>query len=167
MQVEFDIQITEKDLYRFQLYNAFHGTQGWASIVLSLVALAMYITKFGQVPMTYSLLYLAFAVIFALYVPVTLFVQSRAQFKRTKAFQAPMHYVFDDEGINITAGEETGLLPWNVVYKVTCNKEYMFIFGSRVNAYIIPRVQIEDKKEEIVKSLNEKVESFRLKIKNL
>jgi len=167
MQPEFDIQITDKDLFRFQIYNAYHGTQGWASLVLAGVAVAMYCTKFGQVPIGYSILYLVFAVVFALYIPVSLFLQAKAQFKRTKAFQNAMHYALADEGIDITAGEEKGQLPWNMVYKVVLTKEYLYIFGSRVNAYIIPLEQISSVRNEIKTVLNEKVEPFRLKIKNL
>lgn len=167
MQVEFDVQITEKDLFDFQIYNAYHGTQGWASLVLSLVAIAMYCTKFGQVPLGYSILYLVFAIVFALYVPVSLKLQAKAQFKRTKAFQAPMHYSLGDEGIDLTAGEEQGQLPWNMVYKVISTKKNLYIFGSRVNAYIVPFSEIEGKRDDIKAVFAEKVEPFRLKVKSL
>ena len=167
MQTEFDIKINDRDLFLFQIYNAYHGTQGWAALILAGVAIAMYCTKFGQVPVGYSILYLVFAVVFALYIPVSLFLQAKAQFKRTKAFQNAMHYSLGEEGIDITAGDENGQLPWNMVYKVVCTKEYLYIFGSRVNAYIIPINQIVDKKEDIKVVLCDKVESFRLKIKAL
>ena len=167
MQVEFDVQITDKELFDFQIYNAYHGTQGWASLVLSAVAVAMYCTKFGQVPITYSILYLVFAVVFALYVPVSLKLQSKAQYKRTKAFQNAMHYTLADECIILKAGEEEGQLPWNMVYKVVCSKKYLYIFGSRVNAYIIPLSVIEGKREDIKSVFTDKLEPFRLKIKNL
>lgn len=167
MQTEFDIQINDKDLFLFQIYNAYHGTQGWAALVLSGVAIAMYCTKFGQVPLGYSILYLVFAVIFAIYIPGSLLLQAKAQFKRTKAFQNPMHYLLGEESIEITAGEEKGQLPWNMVYKVVCTNKYLYIFGSRVNAYIIPLEQIEMIKSDIKTVLTGKVEPFRLKIKKL
>lgn len=167
MQTEFDIKISDRDLFLFQIYNAYHGTQGWAAIILAGVAVAMYCTKFGQVPIGYSILYLVFAVVFALYIPVSLFLQAKAQFKRTKAFQDAMHYALTDEGIDITAGEEKGQLPWNMVYKVVCTKDYLYVFGSRVNAYIIPLDQIAIQKSEIKTILADKLEPFRLKIKKL
>lgn len=167
MKTEFDIKISDRDLFLFQIYNAYHGTQGWAAIILAGVAVAMYCTKFGQVPIGYSILYLVFAVVFALYIPVSLFLQAKAQFKRTKAFQDAMCYALTDEGIDITAGEEKGQLPWNMVYKVVCTKEYLYIFGSRVNAYIIPLEQVSAKKMEIKTVLTDKLEPFRLKIKKL
>lgn len=167
MYTEFDIKISDRDLFLFQIYNAYHGTQGWAAIILAGVAVAMYCTKFGQVPIGYSILYLVFAVVFALYIPVSLFLQAKAQFKRTKAFQDAMHYALTDEGIDITAGEEKGQLPWNMVYKVVCTKDYLYVFGSRVNAYIIPLDQIAIQKSEIKTILADKLEPFRLKIKKL
>lgn len=167
MHTEFDIKISDRDLFLFQMYNAYHGTQGWAALILAGVAVAMYCTKFGQVPMGYSILYLVFAVVFALYIPVSLFLQAKAQFKRTKAFQDAMHYALTDEGIDITAGDEKGQLPWNMVYKVVCTKDYLYIFGSRVNAYIIPLEQITNQRSEIKAVLTDKIESFRLKIKKL
>lgn len=167
MHTEFDIKISDRDLFLFQMYNAYHGTQGWAALILAGVAVAMYCTKFGQVPIGYSILYLVFAVVFALYIPVSLFLQAKAQFKRTKAFQYAMHYALTDEGIDITAGDEKGQLPWNMVYKVVCTKDYLYIFGSRVNAYIIPLEQITNQRSEIKTVLADKIESFRLKIKKL
>lgn len=167
MHTEFDIKISDRDLFLFQMYNAYHGTQGWAALILAGVAVAMYCTKFGQVPIGYSILYLVFAVVFALYIPVSLFLQAKAQFKRTKAFQDAMHYALTDEGIDITAGDEKGQLPWNMVYKVVCTKDYLYIFGSRVNAYIIPLEQIANQRSEIKAVLTDKIESFRLKIKKL
>ena len=78
-----------------------------------------------------------------------------------------MHYALTDEGIDITAGDEKGQLPWNMVYKVVCTKDYLYIFGSRVNAYIIPLEQITNQRSEIKAVLTDKIESFRLKIKKL
>ena len=79
MSAEFEVTITDKDMYRFNIYHAYHGVQG---ILATLVGVWVLITAgltFGKVEMMYTVLYLVFGIVFLVYVPGNLYLRSKRQ----------------------------------------------------------------------------------------
>ena len=169
MQADFDVTITEQDLYKYQLRSAYTGTQGWTSILVGLAAIAMCINTLvtKNASAAYALLYGAFGVVILVYVPVALYLQSKRQYKANTVFSGTMHYSLGENGIGLAAGEENATLPWNAVYKVKAAKDYLYIHTGRKNAYIIPMYCIEGKRNDIRTVLEANLEDYRLSIKKL
>jgi len=169
MPVDFDVKITEKDLYRYQIRSAYTGTQGITSILVGLAAIVMSINTLieGKASSSYALLYCGFGIVILAYVPIALYMQSKRQFLGNPVFSGTMHYSLADEGIILAAGEETATLPWDAVYRVKATRAYLYIFTSRKNAYIIPMDCIGEKRADIKKALETKLEDYRLSVKNL
>ena len=69
MSVEFDIRITEKDMFRFNLYHAYHGFQGIVATLVGIWVLVMAAITFGKVEVMYTILYIVFGIVFLIYVP--------------------------------------------------------------------------------------------------
>ena len=58
MSAEFEVTITDKDMFRFNLYHAYHGFQGIIATLVGIWVLAMAGLTFGQVGMGYTVLYM-------------------------------------------------------------------------------------------------------------
>ena len=70
----------------------------------------------------------------------------------------------DENGFNVSQGEESATLPWDQVYKMVATKSNVLVYSTRINAYIIPREQLGDKYTELAKIANEKLPKYRVKM---
>ena len=79
MTLEFDIKISDKDMYRFNMHHAYTGFQGIFATVIGLAVLTVAALTRGKVESVYTLLYLVFGVMFLIYMPVSLWMRSKRQ----------------------------------------------------------------------------------------
>lgn len=165
MPVEFDIKITDKDMYRFNMYHAYTGFQGIFATAIGIAVLVVSAVTFGKVEITYSLLYLLFGLIFLVYVPISLKMRSKRQILVSPVLKGTLHYRVDEGGIHVSVGEETADLEWEMVYKIVSTKSNLLIYSSRVNAYVIPRNQISGQYANIRELAGKKLEPYRMRMK--
>lgn len=165
MPVEFDIKITDKDMYRFNMYHAYTGFQGIFATVIGIAVLVVAAVTFGKVEITYSLLYFLFGLIFLVYVPMSLKLRSKRQILVSPVLKESLHYKVDQQGIHVSVGEETAHLEWEMVYKIVSTKSNLLIYSSRVNAYVIPRNQISGQYGAIRELAVQKLEPYRVRMK--
>ena len=164
--IKFSVKIKEDDLYRFNLHHTYTGSQGIISVVLFVLLIAIWILRFSVLSPIYRVFYPLIAVIFLLYIPLTLKVRVKAQMQQ-EVFSYPLTYELKDEGLWISspASEEPAVLPWEYVYKVSTWKEYLLIYSNRVNAYIIPISDISAEYNDTIAFIKSHVEDYKLQIK--
>ena len=165
MPIEFDIKITDKDMYRFNMHHAYTGFQGIFATVIGIAVLVVTVLTMNKVDVTYTLLYFLFGIIFLVYTPVNLKLRSKRQILASPALKESLHYKVDEEGIHVMVGEQTADLPWNMIYKVVSTRSNLLIYSSRVNAYVIPLEQLGDQYEPVKSLAETKLESYRRKLK--
>ncbi len=161
MQIEFDVTLTEQDMYRFSMYHNYTGFQGIFSILIALAAFVMAVVTKGEVETVYTVLYIVFGIVFLAYVPLSLRLAVKRQFKLSKQLQNTLHYVVDEDGITVTQNEESATLPWKQVYKITATKSNVLIYSTRVNAFIIPRKILGNQYETLKEIAGKNLEKFR------
>lgn len=164
MTVEFDVKLEPKDLYRFNLYQTYTGSQGIISILIIILAGVMTGVSFADGSYNYAFLYAVFFVIFLGYIPVTLWTRAKLSLKTNAVLAGMLHYEISEEAIRVTQGEESGELPWDQIYKMIATKHNVLIYSGRKNAYIIPRTQLGTKYEALSKIANSRLEKFRVKM---
>ena len=163
MNISLDIQIQAKDLYRFQMRQAYRGMQGWISILISLLMFVMAGVTVGESELMYTLLYCGAGVLFLVYVPVSLWFHAKTTMKTNQVLSGMLHYEIGDAGIHVVQGEEEADLPWNLVYKCIGTKKQVLIFSNRVSAFILPRPLIEEQYEDIKGLAVKHLEKYRVK----
>ena len=57
------------------------------------------------------------------------------------------------------------MLPWEYVFKVATWKDYLLIYSNRINAYIIPKADIQSQYSDVVAYIKTHVEDYKLQIK--
>lgn len=164
-KAEFDIKMTFRDMYRFNLYHAYHNSQGILSIVLAIMICAIAALTWGDMEEIYSVLYLFFAGVLVLYIPVTLREKSKLQVEKSPVFRQPLHYLIDENGITTSQGEANATMPWKQVYKLVSTKHAILVYGSRIRANVIPRNQIGDDYAVIYRLAKEHMDSNRMLMK--
>lgn len=162
--IEFDVKLTDKDMYRFNMYHAYTGFQGIFATVIGIAVFVVAIMTAGKVERTYTLLYLGFGIVFLIYMPVSLLMRSKRQMLTSEVLKDTLHFKLDDAGVHVSQKGQTGDLPWNQIYKMVSTKSNLLIYSSRINAYVVPKHFIEEQYGEISKLASEKLESFQIKL---
>lgn len=165
MPIEFDIKLTSEDMYRFNMYQTYTGFHGWFSIFFSIVLFVLAAVKYGEMALSYTVMYVVFGVIFLFYMPLTLKIRSKQAINASEVLKNTLHYTVDEAGFTVSQGEESATLPWEQIYKMTATKSNVLVYSNRTNAYVIPRSQLGDKFDPLKTFAKEKLPAYRVKIK--
>ena len=161
MKIEFDVKVTEKDLYSFNIEQAYKGSQGVISLLFAvlLAAAAVLSAQKGNTG------YVVLGIMVLLYVPFSLKGRVKMIMKTNEVFSKPLHFAVDEKHINVSQGEEMAQLPWEQVYRFVANDKRILIFSNRKNAYILSKEQLGDSYEPLKELAGSILEKYRLKIK--
>lgn len=165
MKASFDVTLSQKDLYRFNMYQTYTGFQGWTSIVLGILGFVMAGISFQNGKLSYTLLYTAVGFLFLLYIPVALWFRAKEILKTNKVLASTLHYEISDKNIHVSQGKETGDMEWEAVYKIVANAKQILIYSNRKSAYIIPMEQIGDQYAVFREIAEQKLEKYKLRMK--
>lgn len=165
MKASFDVTLSQKDLYRFNMYQTYTGFQGWTSFVLGILGFVMAGISFQNGKISYTLLYTAVGFLFLLYIPVALWFRAKEILKTNKVLASTLHYEISDKNIHVSQGKETGDMEWEAVYKIVANAKQILIYSNRKSAYIIPMEQIGDQYVAFREIAEQKLEKYKLRMK--
>ena len=163
MKLEFDVKLSVKDLYLFNLGQAYKGMQGIISLIIPAGIFAYAVYEWGKVSLGTSILNIGIGILLLVYVPISLYLRSAKIIKSDEVLSKPLHYEVSEEGILVTQGEASAQLEWNQIYRMVASGKYIRIYTNRINAYIIPKEQINGNYDEVIALAKSKLEKFRLK----
>lgn len=165
MKLELDVKLTEKDMYRFNMYHIYSGFQGIFSIIIAILIFVVAGVTWGNIEKTYSILYILFGIVFLLYMPITLKLKSKQQLASNSGLRESLHYIFDETGIHVSQNGETADLEWKQVYKMVATGSNVLIYSSRINAFVIPRAVLGEQYELLKQLAESKLEKYRIRMK--
>lgn len=188
MPLQFNVKITEKDMYRFNMYHTYTTMQGYLSIFIAIGIFIVSTLTFGTIETVYTVLYYCFSVVFLFYFPVILYLKSKSQIHASAILQEPLHYEFREEGLFVSsevvtsieeseqeqeeedpivldAALQSSTLKWSDIYKIVTTKNELYIFSNKINAYIIPKSYVEHDIAAIKELLARNVENYRVQVK--
>ena len=149
MKIEFDVKVTEKDLYSFNIEQAYKGSQGVISLLFAVLLAAAAVLSAQKGNTGYVVLYIIVGILVLLYVPFSLKGRVKMIMKTNEVFSKPLHFEIDEKNIKVSQGEEMAQLPWEQVYRFVANDKRILIFSNRKNAYILSKEQLGDSYEAL------------------
>ena len=164
MSAEFEVTISDKDMFRFNVYHAYHGFQGVIATLAGIWVLVMAGLTFGKVEILYTILYTILGIVFLVYVPGSLYLRSKQQMSSSEVLKRALNYKIDDAGVHVSQGDQTADLEWKQIYKMVSTKNNLLIYSNRINAYVIPRETLGEKYETVVALAINHMEGYRLKL---
>lgn len=165
MKTEFDIQLHTIDMYRYNLYHTYTTASGYLAILISFIAFAAAVRKWGEVSLSQSVMYVALGVILLVYTPLALYLRSKQQVQGSPVLKNVLHYTIDDAGVTTSQGEMSSTLLWEQVYRVVATKHNILVCINPRNAFIIPRAQVMQEYDAIRQIAQEHLEKYRFKMK--
>lgn len=157
MEMEFDVQITKKDLYDYQLHHAYTSPIGlFGTIVGCAFLLGFFYTR--------EPLCLPIAMFLILYFPWTLWIRAASQ-AQMPVFKKPLHYRLSEEGIEISTEDEKQLVPWESVTKAVATGKTVMLYTSKINAFLFPKRELGERSAELVQVISRYVSPDKVKIR--
>ena len=166
MKVVLDIKLDAKDLFRFNMQQAYRGMQGILSIFLPILVFVYAVTSFGEVSIGSTLLYVGLGIVFLVYVPISLWLRVNKTVKdENNALSKTLHYEFEEEVIRVSVEEESVEFKWENIYQMKTSGPLLLVYTNRINAYVLPLSQVGENYEELSKLAHAKLEKYRIKMK--
>ncbi len=156
--MEFDIRLTTKAMYDFMLYHTYTGFTGIFGTALGVVLLLLFFQD-------RDFMYLFFGIIFIVYIPLSLYGRTKGQISRNPAFKEPLHYSFLEEGIQVSQKESKEIIKWEQLQKAVSTGTSIIVYTSKVNAFIFPRKELDDKVMDVVEFISAHMEPKKVKIR--
>ena len=135
--MQFDIKLKSQDMYRFNMYQTYTGFHGWFSIIVSIIIFIVAGLTYGGLDITYTVLYIAFGIIFLLYMPVTLWLRSKSALAASEVLRGTLHYLVDENRKSALIGSLTGAA-------------FMGIFSIVSNYFLVYPVYYNFMPEEVI-----------------
>lgn len=156
--IELDVKIGAGDLYDYMLWHTYNSPSGlFGSVVGALLVIVSLSQRHW--PM------LAGGLVLLLYLPWMLFIRSRKQALNNRAFREPFHYLMDERGLTISQGGTTDTVLWDDMVKAVSTGRSIFLYISRVNATILPKSQMGDKRADVMEIISTHMPPEKVKIK--
>lgn len=166
MKVIFDIKVSAKDLFKFNMMQAYRGMQGFLSILLPILVFAYAFTSYGEVSIGSTLVYIGIGILFLVYVPISLWLRvNKIVNDENNALSKSLHYEFEEDVIRVSVGEESVEFKWENIFQMKTSGDLLLVYTNRINAYILPLVQMGEGYEALSKLAHSKLEKYRIKMK--
>ena len=104
-------------------------------------------------------------IVLLLYLPWTLFIKSRQQILKNPAFQEPLHYELNEEGITVSQKELTETISWDVMEKAVSTGKSVIVYTSKINAFIFPRKDMGSLTVQVIEHISTHMPPKKVNIK--
>ena len=159
-----DIKISEKDMADFILRHNYSLPSGWIGVLISIAAIVLLIVRFDVMDMTTRLAMIVIGALFIVVNPILLVSKAKKQVRNNPMFATPITYILSDDVIAIEQNGEQLTIPWTDIRVVKGFKKAIVVYVTRVRALLWPMTQIEAQYDDILKLLNEKLGTARVRV---
>lgn len=154
-EVAFSVQMTEKKLYRFTMYHAYHSMSGIIGLFLSAAAIVLLVTQYNNMADQTKLACGIVAVWFTVLDPVIFRFRAKGQIKKNKAYQSPLQYQICDAGIRVSQNGEEQTVEWERIYKIVETGTQYLVYSSRIHAFVFPKTALGEEQEQAARLMLE------------
>lgn len=166
MKVEFEIRLAAKDLYKFNMRQAYRGMQGALSIILPVLIFLYAGSTFGQVSLGSTLIYTGLGVVFLVYVPISLWLRvQKIVTDPANALSKSLHYTFTESAIRVQVEDESVEFQWENIYMMKQAGNLLLVYTNRINAYILPLEQVGEQYESLSALAHKKLQKHRISMR--
>ena len=152
-QIEFDIKMRTKDIYKFLLCHTYSGFGGWFGVILSVIAFVLLVTDFDRYDDAGKMVLIVIALAFTVVNPFMLLSKAKQQILTNAVYKKPLHYAFTGEGIKVSQEEQEEIMPWDRLQKTKQFGGVLIVYTSKVHAFIFPLDQIGELSDAVTECI--------------
>lgn len=152
-------------LFDFLFQHSYHGLYGVLNFGLSLLAVVLLACGSGRGSIAATVALIVLALLFTVINPLLLYQKAARQIKRTPAFQKPLVYELDEEGLACSQDGERVVSEWNSIVLIRETKRNLILYFGAANAVVLPKEEFSEQVQEVKKLLCEKCPDLAKKLK--
>ncbi|MCI8800281.1 YcxB family protein [Acetatifactor muris] len=156
--INLSVKIEAGDLYDYMLMHSYNSPAGVVGSAFGAILILFAIA-------TRQWIFIVLGLVMLLYLPWTLFVKSRSQLLNNPAFQEPLQYILDEEGLTVSQGEAQEKMAWEDMHKAVSTGRSIILYTSRVNATIFPKRQLGDQRMSVIEMISTHMPPSKVKIR--
>ena len=165
MKVEFDVNLERTHIFKFNMYQTYRSAQGTLSILITALIFGQLYLNYQNMGMNQILMHVGVGILFFVYVPGSLWLGAKKTLQKNSVLASTLHFEFTETDICVTQGPDKAQFKWENIYKMVSTKDLVLIYTNRVNAYVIPRLQIGMNYIELTKLANKKLDKSRVRLR--
>ena len=165
MSTKVKVQITAKDMFRFQLYHNYTRFSGIFGLLIGLGLMALGVIDITTGNASASFIWFVCSFVIMVFFFFFMKNKSKLQVQRVEMFQHPVEYEFTEIGFTARQGEVEVTNEWDAIEKVVGTKRYLYFYMSRVRAIIFPKESMGDNYETILSLVREHMPAEKVKVK--
>lgn len=154
-EIKLSIKINDKDMFLFMLGHVYGKLSSKITLVFSIICLALFPISFSWNDMFMTVVLLFGALVYLVFSPLMLFLQSKKQIATNPVFKDAISYKINNEGFYVSQSGEWVEFKWENLFKVIQTRHNFLFYISKDQAFIIPVRFIED--NENIKDIQEYV----------
>lgn len=152
--IEFDVNITVKDMYDYNFYHNYRNIGGVLGILIGLICIVLcYLGYKSNANISYTLLMGFMGAFFTVITPFRIYIKSIQQVKLTPMFKKTLNYKIDAENITVSQEDQSAAMPLKDIWKVVDTGKSVIIYVTKVRAYIFPKRDIAEKYDKLCEIL--------------
>ena len=158
------VKMTFKALYSYVLSTNVFSFMGLLSLLVSIGALFICVIGWSQITTKQKIIFIIVGLMFTVINPLILAFKTFRQLKLSVSYKKPLNYLFSDEGIKVSQGEETLDITWEDIVRIMLTKSMIAIYTGPVNAFVIPLSQLGEDKSKIISSVVQFTAAYRPRV---
>ena len=159
------ITLSAKDIFEFSMYHTYKAVYGIIGVLISVVAFAAAIYSIGKTDVLNTVLLFVVGLMFTVFQPLMIWHRSKKQAKKNRSIGTYLEYTFNENGFNISDGENEDDILWPAILKISNTKNLTLLYTTMMRAFILPKAAFADKYDEFKNMINENVKNARGKVK--
>lgn len=165
MKFKFDVQMTRKYMFDFLFQHTYRTPKGKLSLLVGLAMIPLCVLTWNRVGRMFSLCYILFGAAFLVLMPLSLWQKANKIVRSAPVYHSPFIYKVDRTGITTIQNSQTAHANWKQVEKVVESRLCLFVYISKVNAYVWPKTAIGEDYGKLLELFMENVDRSKLKIR--
>ena len=160
--MKFHTQLKPKDIFKFSLAYTFSGIQALLTILVLAIAGYMIVNGATKPNMEASLFSgVLIIVLFFVVNQLMLYVKAQKQAIENPAYNEPTYYTLQEDGIFVEFKEDSALIEWNRIIRLTHRMGLNILYTGRKQAFIFPDYELGDNKDEMITFMKEHIRSAK------
>lgn len=161
--VSFDVNMDKNVLYDYMVHHAYSSAGGVLGTCFGFMGVLMFYRSYQLGEANWLFLIIGLLLIF--YMPINLKYKAFAQMKLTEAFQKPLHYELDENGITVSQDDTSETIEWDRCLKAVSTRLSIVVYTGKRNASVFPRKDLGDKLPALVATISQNMNPKKVKIR--
>lgn len=163
-EYHFQVKLEVRHFWLFSMYHATRGAVGLFSLIFTVAAVFLMVTKWPEVDTSYRVLLVICVLMFTVWQPGILYLKARSQAK-LPAMKKPLELLLDEEGMTVRQENEELTVLWTQIFRVVERSHMLILYTDSIHAYLLTNRCMGEKKEGVLELIQKYVPKDKIKKK--